>query len=193
VASTLVPAAIAADDTRTLRVADVGLSFAVPKSWVSVNARDVAGQAGDRLRKENPQLGAILDTLARPGSPVRLFAFDPETLGGIVTNVNVLVTPAPRGVSFAEFLRVLRAELQRLPGIVGTPGLRTVSLRAGRAARTHVRAGVILSGQRKVGDLTQFAFLRDGHSIVVTFTTSVAAASKTAPLITRVSRSIRFA
>jgi hypothetical protein len=50
VASTLVPAAIAADDTRTLRVADVGLWFAVPKSWVSVNVVCCAEELGERER-----------------------------------------------------------------------------------------------------------------------------------------------
>ena len=60
-------AATAAAPTRTLRVADVKLSFAVPRSWVSLDPRTVASAAGKELRRENPQLAAILDQLAEAG------------------------------------------------------------------------------------------------------------------------------
>ena len=140
-------AATAAAPTRTLRVADVKLSFAVPKSWISLNPRDVASAAGKELRRENPQLGAILDQLARPGSPVRLVAFDPATAGGFLTNVNVVVTRIPSSVSFDVYLQATRAELLRVPGLIGTPSAKAVTLPAGRAVRTHLRAGVVVKGR----------------------------------------------
>jgi hypothetical protein len=185
-------AATAAAPNRTLRVADVKLSFAVPRSWISVDARNVAGAAGKELRRENPELAAILDQLARPGSPVRLMAFDPATAGGFVSNVNVVVTPIPSGVSFAAYLQATKSELIRVPGLIGTPSARAVTLPAGRAVRTHLRAGVVVSGRNVVGDINQFAFLRNGRSIVVTFTTAAANARKAAPVVTRASKSIRF-
>ncbi len=185
-------AAAAAAPTRTLRVADVKLSFAVPRSWVSLDPRTVAGAAGKELRRENPQLAAILDQLAKPGSPVRLVAFDPATVGGFLTNVNAVVTPVPSSVSLGVYLRATKAELQRVPGLVGTPSVKVVTLPAGRAVRTHLRAGVVVKGRTVVADLNQFAFLRDGRSIVVTFTTAVAKARQTAPVIARTSKSIRF-
>lgn len=180
-----------AGDTRTLRVAEVRLSFAVPKSWVTVNARDVAGAAGKALRRENPQLASILDALSQPGSPVRLLAFDPATLGGFLTNVNVVVVRVPGGVSFAEYQRLTKAELDRFPSLVAAPTVRAVTLPAGRAVRTHFRATVVTGGRRVVSDISQFAFLRSGRSVVITFTTGTAAA-KAAPVIARAARTIRF-
>ena len=76
--------------------------------------------------------------------------------------------------------------------MVGTPSVKVVTLPAGRAVRTHLRAGVVVKGRTVVADLNQFAFLRDGRSIVVTFTTAVAKARQTAPVIARTSKSIRF-
>ena len=67
-----------------------------------------------------------------------------------------------------------------------------MTLPAGRAVRTHLRAGVVVKGRTVVADLNQFAFLRNGRSIVVTFTTAVAKARQTAPVIARTSKSIRF-
>jgi hypothetical protein len=192
VALVAVSVAAAATPTRTLRVADVKLSFAVPRSWVSVDPRTVAGNAGKELREENPQLGAILDELAKPGSPVRLVAFDPATISGFVTNVNVVVTRVSSSLTFTLYRHATLAELRRVPGLVGTPTATAVTLPAGRAVRTHLRASVVIKGRRLVADLNQIAFLRGGRSIVVTFTTAVAAATRTAPVIARASRSIRF-
>jgi hypothetical protein len=188
----LTAAAAAATPTRTLRVADAKLTFAVPKSWASVDPRTVASSASKELRRENPQLGAILDELARPGSPVRLVAFDPATSGGFVTNVNVVVTRVPSSLGFDAYRLAILGELRRVPGLVGTPTATAVTLPAGRAVRTHVRASVVVKGRTLVADLNQIAFLRDGRSIVITFTTAVAAARKTAPVIARASKSIRF-
>jgi hypothetical protein len=192
VLSAVVAAPAGAGDVRMLRVPDVKLSFAVPKSWVTVDAREVASAAGNELRRENPELASILDAMARPGSPVRLLAFDPATLGGFLTNVNVVVTRVPRGLDLAEYQRLSTAELRRLPGLVGSPSVRVVTLRAGRAVRTHVRAAVVVHGRRVVADINQFAFLRGGRSIVITFTSGVAAARKTAPTIARTAASIRL-
>ena len=80
----------------------------------------------------------------------------------------------------------------QVPGLVGTPSVKAVTLPAGRAVRTHLRAAVVVKGRSVVGDLNQFAFIRHGRSIVITFTTSAANAKKTAPVIARTSRSIKF-
>ena len=80
----------------------------------------------------------------------------------------------------------------QVPGLVGSPSAKAVTLPAGRAVRTHLRAGVVVKGHSVIGDLNQFAFLRKGRSVVITFTTADAAAKKTAPVIARASKSIRF-
>jgi hypothetical protein len=192
VLAAVVAAPAGAGDVRTLRVPDAKLSFTVPKAWITVDARDVASAAGNELRRENPELASVLDAMAKPGSPVRLLAFDPATLGGFLTNVNVVVTRVPGGIDLAEYQRLTAAELQRLPGLVGTPSVKAAKLPAGRAVRTHVRAAVVVHGRRVVADINQFAFLRAGRSIVITFTSGVAAARKTAPTIARAAASMRF-
>ncbi len=90
------------------------------------------------------------------------------------------------------YLQATKAELLRLPGLVGTPSVRAVTLPPGRAVRTHLRVGVVVKGHTVVADLNQVAFLRNGRSIVITFTTSAANAKKTAPVITRTSKSIKL-
>ena len=66
-----------------------------------------------------------------------------------------------------------RDEVRAAPGagLVGSPSARSVTLPAGRAVRTHLRAAVVVKARRVVADINQFAFLRARRSIVLTYTT----------------------
>jgi hypothetical protein len=192
VALAAAPSAGAAPDTRTYRIADVKLSFAVPATWVRLTLRDGVGSAGERLRRESPHLAMIHEAMTRAVPAARLVAYDPSTRRGFVTNVNVIVTRVPAGLGFDQYLRLTRAELLQLPGLVASPAVRATTLPAGPAARSHLRATVVVDGRRVVGDVTQFAFLRDGRSIVLSFTSAATAAARNAPVVARSAASIRF-
>ncbi len=181
-----------AQANRTLRVPSVGLSFNVPKSWKTVDARSAASEAGRKLRQENPQLASLLDTIAQPNSPVKLLAFDPVPVANFSTNVNVVVTTIPAGVSFATYKQATASELAGLPGLVGTPSVREARLPAGQALRTKLRAGVVVGGKTKIAEINQVAFLRGRKSIVVTFTTAASNAGRFAAVVNRGAFSIRF-
>ncbi|MFN0155815.1 MAG: hypothetical protein ACKVUT_15685 [Gaiella sp.] len=185
-------AVTSAADTRTLRVPSVGLSFSVPKSWRTVDARVAAGQAGRTLRKENPQLAGLLDTIAQPNSPVKLLAFDPKPVDNFSTNVNVVVSPVPSTATFDQLRQATADELGKLPGLIGTPTVWVTTLPAGRTIRTKLRAGIVVDGKTKVAEINQMAFLRSAKSIVVTFTTIASNAKRFKPVVNAGARSIRF-
>jgi hypothetical protein len=191
-ATALVATALAAG-SQTLRVPSAGLSFSVPDSWRTVDARVAAGQAGRKLRDENPQLASLLDTIARPNSPVKLLAFDPKPIERFSRNVNVVVTEVPASVTFDDYRQATASELAGLPGLIGKPALTVAKLPAGRALRTRLRAGVVVDGKTNVAEINQVAFLRGTRSIVVTFTTTASNAAAFRPLVNRGARSIRFA
>ena len=101
---------------RTLRVADVKLSFAVPRSWKSVDARVVATAAGQGAARENPQLAQILDTIAKPGSPVRLLVLDPVDDRRLLHQRQRRRDACPAGVTFDQYLGATKSELHRFGG-----------------------------------------------------------------------------
>lgn len=182
-----------AADTRVVRVPAVGLRFSIPAAWQSVDPRLAASEAGKALRKENPQLAGLIGEIDRPGSPVKLVAFDKKPIDGFTTNVNVVVTDVPRSATFDQYLAATRSELGQLPGIVRPPTVRSLQLPGGRAVRTQLRLGVKVNGRQVVAEISQFAFLRDGKSIVISFTAVASAAARLAPTFNRAGRSIRFA
>lgn len=194
-ASALVALLVAADAASAVtprRVPSAGMTIAVPSTWKAVDAVAAASAAGAALRKENPQLAAILDQLSRPGSVIKLFAFDPAGAERFATNVNVVVTTLPAGVTFAQYLASARSELSLLPQRVGPASSRAVELPAGRAVRSQVKLGVIVDGRRILTAITQWAFLRPGKSVVVTFTTIPARSARYRPVFATAARSIRF-
>jgi len=72
------------------RVAAQRFSIALPQRWRIVDATSLARDP--RLKKlaaENPQFANELLDLARPGSPLKLLAVDPQEAGGYRTTMNV--------------------------------------------------------------------------------------------------------
>jgi hypothetical protein len=186
----VVPVSQAGTVRRSVPEAD--MSFAIPGSWRVVDARSAATAAVKALAKENPQLAAILQQVTRPDSVIKFFAFDPALASSFATNANVVVSPIPTNVTLQQYLAAARSEISALPGRVGAASTRIVTLPAGTSVRSNVKIGLVSGGKRIVAEVTQWAFLRQGQSVVVSFTTTPSRQSRYAPTFTAAARSIRF-
>jgi hypothetical protein len=148
------------------------LSLSLPRSWITVDANDVAKGAADALAKNNPQLAEVLKALSQPGTAARLFAFDPVIVEGFATNVNVIEVSIPGGITIDEYARLLRAELEGLAQRTGKLSVRIVRIPAGAAVRSSYRIKVNLDNAKFViASLTQIGMLRGRTSYIVTYTT----------------------
>ncbi len=192
----LVVTAIASSaDAATIRrtVPAAGMAIAIPSTWRPVDARTAASAALEALSRENPQLEAVLLQLTEPSSVVKFFAFDPVDATSFATNVNVVVSPIPTGITFAQYLAAARGEIAGLPGRVGAATTLAYDLPGGRAARSEVRIALSAHGKRVVASVTQWAFLRPGKSVVISFTTTSAKLARYRGAFLAAARSIRFA
>ena len=165
-----------------------GVSLAVPASWVAVDGR-VPQAVVDELSRDNPTLAPFLQQLGRPSSPMKLIALDPAVRRGFATNVNVVVASLPAGLTFAGYRRGLVGEIRA----IGARGVkhRVVEIRGARAVRVEYRFDITVQTKRTVQTL-QYAFLRPGRSIVVTYTTLPSLAGRYAATFRRSAASFRF-
>ena len=96
-----------------------GLSLALPSAWKLVDAKTAGKIAKETLAQENPQLAGILAELDRPGTGLVFFAFDPKGAEQFATNVNIVISRIPNGVTLAQLAAASKSELSRIPGRVG--------------------------------------------------------------------------
>jgi len=188
VAASLVGSALAAERFKRHAIPGQGMSLAVPRPWVAVDATLPAATI-ERLGRENPKLAPFLNQVSGPGSAAKFLALDPAVKGGFATNVNVVAVPVP-SVTFAQYRTAIVAEIQ---SIVGSAKVhhRAVTVRGARAVRLAYPFRIRVGRTYTVSTL-QYAFLRPGRSIVVTYTTLPRFASAYAPTFGRSAESIRF-
>lgn len=187
-AAALAGTAAAAERFVRHSVQSEGVSLSVPRSWVAVDSR-LPKSVVDRLSRENPRLAPFLTGLSQPGSPIRFIALDPDVRGGFATNVNVVVVPLTQSLSLAQYRSALAAELRT----VGAKGVQSslVKVGGGRAVRLSYRFRLSLGRTYAVQTL-QYAFMRPGRSVVVTYTTLPSQSARYAATFRRSSASIRF-
>ena len=150
-----------------------GISLATPSSWRAVDSKAVLASKGvQNLLKENPQLASIINQVAGADSPVKFLSFDPHVTDRFATNVNVVVSAVPANVSLGALAAAIAAQLKTLPGLTGTIATSTVKLPIGPASRSTFQLTVVTNGKKLVVQTLQYAFLRKGQSIVVTFSTT---------------------
>jgi hypothetical protein len=188
VGASLVGSAFAADRFERHAVPGQRMSLAVPAPWVTVDATLPAATI-DRLGRENPKLAPFLGQISGPGSAAKFLALDPAVKGGFATNVNVVAVPVP-SVTFARFRQAIVAEVQSIAGSA-TVDHRAVTIRGVRAVRLAYRFRITVGRTYTVSTL-QYAFLRPGRSVVVTYTTLPGSAATYAPTFARSAASIRF-
>lgn len=167
-------------------------SLGVPKSWTAIT-RDELDETGalERFAKDNPAVAPVLEGVLQPGSPVKFFALDPAVERGFATNVNVVVQDVPDDLELSDLAESSAAELRSL-GVV--EGLKTteVSLPAGPAVKITFRLRARYGAASRTVATLQYAFVDDGHSYVVTYSTLPELESRYAPAFEESARSFRL-
>ena len=184
----LVGSAFAAERFERHAVPGQGMSLAVPAPWIAVDA-NLPDATIDRLGRENPKLAPFLGQLSGPGSAAKFLALDPSVKSGFATNVNVVAVTVP-SVTFAVYRKAIVAEIQSIAGSAGVEH-RTVTIHGARAVRLAYPFRITVGRTYTVSTL-QYAFLRPGRSVVVTYTTLPRFAVTYAPTFARSAASIRF-
>lgn len=151
-------------------VEDQGFSIAFPKDWRSIDARAALSGGLAAFKKANPQIGAAAEGLARPNSPVKLMAIDPSSAADFATNVNVLVTPIPAGISFEDWTAAQVSEIRNVPTVKRFAREET-QLRPGRALHLTYRASFNRPGGAFVALIEQYMVKRDDSLYILTYTT----------------------
>ena len=186
VAATVVGSALAAD--RRHVVTGQGISLTVPASWVATE-RGVSPAVLDQMARENPKLAPFVRGLGGPNSPMKFIALDPTVRQGFATNVNVVVVPAPAGITFAQYKQALVAELRSI--VTGKIEQSVATVGGAQALRASYRLRISL-GRTVTVQTLQYAFLRPGRSIVVTYTTLPGLKGSYAATFRRSAASIRL-
>ena len=174
-------------------VPNQGVSLSLPGSWKKISAKEAVRLSGSNLDgfiKAHPELAGVVAQLGQKDSPLKFFAFDPVPLQGFATNVNVVVTPLPGGISFTAFRRAIVQEVRTLPltGLADSE----VRLPGGRAVRLTYSLHLTARGKPLTVATTQYALPRPTRSVVVTYTTLPDALRAYGPIFLTSARSIRF-
>lgn len=165
------------------------MSLAVPASWVATD-KGVSPAVIDELARQNPKLAPFLRGAADPSSPVKFIALDSKVRGGFATNVNVVVVPLANGITFDQYGRALAAEVK---SAIGSQKLEQAVVPVGGALAIRLRYRLRLTfGRTFTVQTLQYAFLRPGRSVVVTYTTLPRLSSGYAATFRRSATSIRF-
>lgn len=187
-AVSLVSSAAGAERFKRHSVPGQRMSLAVPAPWVAVSA-NLPASTIDRLSRENPKLAPYLGQLSGPGSAAKFLALDPTVRDGFATNANVVVAPIP-SVSFAVFRAAIVNEIQSLVGSAKVDH-RPVTIDGVRAVRLAYPFKITIGRTYTVATL-QYAFMRPGRSVVVTYTTLPRLKTLYAPTFARSAASVRF-
>jgi hypothetical protein len=186
VAASVVGSAFAADRRHVVR--GQGISLTMPASWVATE-KGVSRAVLDQMARENPKLAPFVQGLGGPNSPMKFIAFDPNVRNAFATNVNVVVVPAPAGMSFAQYRQALVAELRQI--VTGKIEQSVATIGGNQALRASYRLRLSL-GRTVTVQTLQYASLRPGRSVVVTYTTLPSLKGSYAATFRRSAASIRF-
>jgi hypothetical protein len=165
-----------------------GISLAVPASWVA-SERGISPAVLDQMARENPKLAPFVRALGGSSSPMKFIALDPDVRNGFATNVNVVVVPALTALTFAQYRQALLSELRSI--VTGRIEDSTATIAGAKALRVTYRLRLSV-GRIVTVQTLQYAFLRPGRSVVVTYTTLPAFKDRYAATFRRSAASIRF-
>jgi len=165
------------------------LRIAVPAGWRLIDhatALALIRQAASL----NPQMAAVVSTLAQKGSLIRLVALEPTFRGGFATNANVVVERAPA----ASVADAVTLELPVVRQVLHPIGLRERTIRvAGKPAitvtfeaRFNESTGSTLVAEQQV------YIVSEGKLYVLTLTTLASRRASYAATFGRIVGSLRF-
>ncbi|MBA3432578.1 MAG: hypothetical protein H0U08_00625 [Actinobacteria bacterium] len=189
----LVSTASASTTTRR-SIPGAGASIVIPTAWSVLDRRTVTSSvAFKRFIDENPSLRPFVAQMAGANSAIKLMAFDLDLSQGFATNINVVLSgPAPR-LSLTQIAAIYRRELEaRLSTIVGPVATSAVTLPAGKAVRASYKVRFVNQGRRLTVQTLQYLVLGGDKSLVVTFSTLPAQASRRNGTFAAIARSLRF-
>ena len=144
-------------------------SIGVPETWHATASTQMQKASFKRFANQNPAFAAYADVVGKKNSPFKFFAYDPVVRKRFATNLNVIVTPVPAGVTSEKYKRSALAEAKAIAN--SRLHSSEVDLPAGKALRIEYRARFLLNGGRKAVATTQYALLLDSKSYVLTYTT----------------------
>jgi hypothetical protein len=174
-----------------------GFSLQLPVSWADESKdrmrliREVRRLAGD-----DPQVAALMDNLLavrESNVAVKMIAFDlaPSSLRtGFATNLNVVAERT--ALPLAAWRREALKQLAQVDFVVQPIWWRMVKLPAGKAVRLTYRARYNVGRKRLVAALTQYALVKNGAAVILTYTTLPKLAESYRATFDRSARSLKF-
>jgi hypothetical protein len=159
------------------RIQADGFSLAVPTSWETVAASDIASSgAMDALREANPAAAPVIasaEAMMRAGQ-VQLFAFDPgprTRRTGFATNVNVIHVGDTGDEDIASLLDDMEASVASQIPVNGRIRRSTTTLPGGEAAVLRYEWTVgFPNGTSMDVAVTQYLVVTAGNGYVITLT-----------------------
>lgn len=188
-AGALAGSSAGASGYRRHSVPQATVSLSVPASWVVIDRR-LPADVVDRLLRENPSLAPFMQSLRPPNSPTKFIALDPAARKGFATNVNVVAAPVPSWMTFPYYRKALPLEVRNIAR--GRVQTRAVTIHDAHAVRLLYHLPLHYGGRTFTVQTLQYAFLRRGRSVVVTYTTLPALAGRYARTFASSAATIRF-
>jgi hypothetical protein len=163
------PEAVVGDGLTRYEISSGRFSIGVPETWHATTSSQMQKASFKRFADQNPAFAAYASAVAKKNSPFKFFAYDPVARKRFATNLNVIVTPVPEGVTPEKYKRSALAEAK----VIADSRLHSseVDLPAGKALRIEYRFRFRLNSHRQGVATTQYALLLDNKSYVLTYTT----------------------
>jgi hypothetical protein len=163
------PEAVVGDGLTRYEISSGRFSIGVPETWHATTASQMKKASFKRFADQNPAFGAYASAVAKKNSPFKFFAYDPVVRKRFATNLNVMVTPVPEGVTPEKYKRSALAEAKAIAD--SRLHSSEIDLPAGKALQIEYRFRFRLNSRRQGVATTQYALLLDGKSYVLTYTT----------------------
>jgi len=143
------PEAVVGDGLTRYEIFSARFSIGVPETWHATTSSQMKKASFKRFADENPVFAAYASAAAKKNSPFKFFAFDPVVRKRFATNLNVIVTPVPEGVTSEKYKRSALAEAKAIAN--SRLHSSEVDLPAGKALRIEYRARFLFERPQEGG------------------------------------------
>jgi hypothetical protein len=173
-----------------------GFGLALPPEWrqFDMNPKTFEAKFQEAL-KQNPQFEPMLGNLRQQvTSGVKFFGFDPATVRtGFATNVNVIRHPLPGRMNLDAAATGALKEIESLPTVNKPVAHARVNAAAGDCERFRFKMVMKTpNGKNLAISTTQFLFVKENESYVVTLTTLPEYETKYAATFDKIGQSFQF-
>jgi hypothetical protein len=178
----------------TSQQAVANFEITLPPTWRQIQMDTATLDAAlNSVSARDPQMAAVLSAQVRSmvASGIAYFAFDFEPVGrvgGFVTNLNVLRTAVPAGVSLAFIADSSVAQLEQLSAVSKPIARRKVTLQAGESEELRFQ----MSQGAAVVASTQYLFVTGPDLYVLTFSTTAEQSAAYVGVFEGIARSFRL-